>query len=129
MKISGVIQSGVGKGAFFTQVDWVVKQCQGLLGYKPFPGTLNVHVCEADVKKIETFLMSTDGELLPDDPKFCAAKVKKISVNGVPAAVVLPSEDVRVHENRVLEIIAAQKLKEALGLDDGDEVTLTDQKP
>lgn len=126
MKLCGVIQSGVGKGAFFTQVDWVVKQCEALLGYKPFPGTLNVNICEADMDKIERFLATADGELLPDDSKFCAAKVKKITVNALSAAVVLPSEDVRVHENRVLEIIAAQNLKQALGLEDGSEVILSD---
>lgn len=126
MKISGIIKSGVGKGAFFTQVDWVVKQCEDMLGYKPFPGTLNVHVCDEDLSKLEKFFESTDCVLLPDDPKFCAANVKKVKVNNIPAAVVLPSEDVRVHENRVMEIIASCSLKEALGLDDGDAVTISE---
>jgi CTP-dependent riboflavin kinase len=126
MKISGIIQSGVGKGAFFTQVDWVVKQCEALLGYKPFPGTLNVYVCDEDLDKLEKFFASADGALVPDDPKFCAANVKKVKINDVLAAVVLPSEDVRVHENRVIELIASCSLKEVLGLGDGDKVTLSD---
>lgn len=126
MKINGTIQSGVGKGAFFTQVDWVVKQCEDLLGYRPFPGTLNVHVCDEDIDKLEKFFKTTDCVLTPDDPKFCAANVKKIKINDVPAAIVLPSEDVRVHENRVMEIIASCSLKEALGLDDGDDVTISE---
>jgi riboflavin kinase len=125
MEISGKIQSGVGKGAFFTQVDWVVKQCEEMLGYKPFPGTLNVHVCDDDLDKLEKFFESTDCILLPDDPKFCAANVKKVKVHDIPAAVVLPSEDVRVHENRVIEVIASCSLKDALGLDDGDLVTIS----
>ena len=126
MEISGIIKSGVGKGAFFTQVDWVVKQCEDMLGYKPFPGTLNVHVCDEDLSKLEKFFESTDCVLLPDDPNFCAANVKKVKVNNVPAAVVLPSEDVRVHENRVMEIIAATRLKDTLGLEDGDSVTISE---
>ena len=126
MKIFGKIQSGVGKGAFFTQVDWVVKQCEDLLGYRPFPGTLNVHICDEDLGSLETFLESTDCVLMPDDANFCAARVKKIRLNNIPAAIVLPSEDVRVHENRVVEIIAAQNLKQALGLEDGSRVTLSD---
>ncbi len=126
MKISGVIQSGVGQGAFFTQVDWVVKQCEDMLGYKPFPGTLNVHVRDEDLNKLEKFLESTDCVLLPDDPAFCAARVKKVMVNNIPAAIVLPSEDVRVHENRVMEIIASTRLKDALNLEDGDSVTISD---
>ena len=126
MKICGVVQSGVGKGAFFTQVDWVVRQCRDLLGFEPFPGTLNVQVCEEDLARVDPFLSATDGELVPDDPKFCTARIKKVLVNDVAAAVVLPCEDVRVHESRVVEIIAPQNLKVLLGIDDGDKVTLSD---
>lgn len=38
MTISGSIQSGIGKGGYFTSVDWVVQQCRDKLGYAPFPG-------------------------------------------------------------------------------------------
>lgn len=126
MKICGVVKSGVGKGAFFTQIDWVVKQCEELLGFRPYPGTLNVHVCEEDLGNVDGFLSSTDGELVPDDPKFCVARIKKVLVNDEAAALVLPSEDVRVHESRVVEIIASQSLKELLGIGDGDMVTLSE---
>lgn len=126
MKICGVVQSGVGKGAFFTQVDWVVKQCKDLLGFRPFPGTLNVQICEKDLDKVAGFLSSTDGELVPDDPQFCTARIKKMFVNNMPAAVVLPSEDVKVHNSRVMEIIAAKNLKQLLGIGDGDKVILSD---
>ena len=126
MKICAVVQSGVGKGAFFTQVDWVVRQCEDLLGFIPFPGTLNVQVCEKDLAKVDDFLSSTDGALVPDNPKFCTARIKKVLVNNVPAAVVLPSEDVRIHESRVVEVIAPQRLKDLLGIGDGDKVTLSD---
>ena len=127
MKISGIIQSGVGKGAFFTQVDWVVKQCEDLLGYKPFPGTLNVQVRDEDLGILEKFIASPDCSLVPDDQNFCAANVKQVKINGITAAVVLPSEDVRVHENRVIELIAACSLKETLGLEDGDTVTIDEK--
>jgi CTP-dependent riboflavin kinase len=126
MRISGKIQSGAGKGAFFTQVEWVVKQCEEMLGYKPFPGTLNVRVCDEDLNRLEKFLESTDCVLMPDNPKFCAANVKKVKVHDIPAAIVLPSEDVRVHENRVVEIIAPMRLKDVLGLEDGDSVTISE---
>ena len=124
-RIRGVIQSGVGKGAFFIQVDWVVKQCRDMLGYKPFPGTLNVRVCDEDINKLEKFFESTDGVLLPDDPAFCTARVKKVVLNDIPAAIVLPSEDVNVHKNGVIEIIASMCVKDELGLEDGDPVTIS----
>jgi CTP-dependent riboflavin kinase len=126
MEIKGVIQRGAGKGAYFTQVDWVVEQCEKKLKMTPFPGTLNVEVDEDDFPKLNQFFINTDFELIPDDPSFCAAKLKKVTINGVAAAVVRPSMDVRIHDNRTIELIAGCSLKERLGLDDGDGVTISD---
>ncbi len=126
MEISGVIQRGAGKGAYFTQVDWVVQQCEKKLKMTPFPGTLNVQVNKDDVPKLDQFFLTTDFELIPDDSSFCAARLKKITINGVAAAVVLPSMDVRIHDNRTIELIAACSLRERLGLGDGDGVTISD---
>lgn len=126
MRMSGVIESGAGKGTYFTQVDWVVKQCQDKLNMTPYPGTLNVRIDETSVYQLGEFLRAADVELIPDDPSFCAAHVKKVTVDGVPAALVLPSEEVRIHDSRTIELIAAFSLKESLGLDDGDTVTISD---
>jgi riboflavin kinase len=127
MKVFGIIQSGVGKGAHFTRLEWVMNQCERILGYRPFPGTLNVCVVDEDVPVLDRFLQNADLELIPDDPAFCAARVKKVMVNHIPGALVLPSEDVRIHANRVVEIIASCSLKDALGLHDGDRVTLSSE--
>jgi riboflavin kinase len=122
--IRGIIQSGAGKGSYFTQVDWVVEQCNRMLGYKPFPGTLNVQVAGEDLKHLDSFLRESDFELVPDDPAFCSARVKRVMVNNIPGALILPAEDVRIHEKGVIEIIAACNLKETLGIGDGDFVTV-----
>ena len=124
MEISGVIESGAGKGAFFTQVGWVVKQCENKLDMTPFPGTLNVRMNDRTVHQLEEFLRVADIELIPDDPSFCAARVKKVTVNGIAAAVVLPSEDVRIHDTRTIELIASCNLKKRLSLNNGDTLTI-----
>jgi CTP-dependent riboflavin kinase len=125
MQISGIIQSGAGKGAFFTQVDWVVRQCEEMLGYRPFPGTLNVRVDDSDMAVLTHLANGNDFELLPDDPAFCSAKVTKVTLNGIAAAVVMPAEDVRIHEEQIVELIAACNIKKVLGLKDGDAVRLS----
>ncbi|GAB6905411.1 putative CTP-dependent riboflavin kinase [Desulfosarcina cetonica] len=124
MTISGSIQSGIGKGGYFTSVDWVVQQCRDKLGYAPFPGTLNIRVRDEDMDKLERFLAKTDAELVPDSSTFCAAPLKKVTIKGVPAAVVLPAENVRVHENRILEIISPRSFKQSFGLKDGDQISV-----
>ena len=125
MKISGVIREGTGKGAFFTQLDWVLKQCEEGLGFQPFPGTLNVRINDADLSKLDALFKEKDYELVPNNSDFCSAYLKKVKINGLFAAVVLPSEDVRIHEKEVIEIISDRHIKEALKLSDGDEVTIT----
>ena len=125
MKISGVIQSGAGKGAYFTQVDWVAEQCENMLNMTPFPGTLNVRIDQNMHHNLDRFLSKSDFELIPDDPSFCTARVKKVTINGIPAAIVIPGEDVRIHDDRIIELIAGCSLKERLGLDNGDAVTIS----
>ena len=103
----------------------MVEQCKKHLGYQPFPGTLNVRIEDQDIADLDRFLEASDFELEPDDPEFCAAQVKKIRINGMLAAVVIPGEDVRIHEDRMLEVIASCSLKKALDLKDGDRVRLS----
>lgn len=123
--ITGTVQSGVGKGCFFTSVDWVVRQCENKLGYAPFPGTLNVRVCDSDNHKLDHLFQNPDTELVSSDAEFCSAPVKKVRVSDIPAAVVLPAEDVRIHENNIVEIISGCSLKNTLGLKDGDTITIS----
>lgn len=125
MKISGIILSGAGKGAFFTQVDWVAVQCEKNLGYKPFPGTLNIKINKSNLSDLNRFLEQSDFKLVPDDPNFCSAQVKKILLNGIPAAVVIPDKKVRIHEENILEVISSCSLKQTLDLEDGDPVHLS----
>lgn len=124
-KIRGIIERGAGRGAYFTGLDWVRGQCRRKLGWEPHPGTLNVRVIEEDLERLDGFLGNPELALVPEDPAFCAARVRRVTVNGVPAAVVLPAEEVRIHEHRVLELLAATGLKDALGLGEGDAVTVS----
>ena len=124
MEITGIIRSGAGKGAYFTQVDWVVRQCEQHLGYRPFPGTLNVQILEGDICHLKKLSEGKDFEFRPDDPAFCTAEVKTVTVNGIPGAMVIPAEDVRIHAERIVEILSACNFKRTLGLKDGDSVRL-----
>jgi len=126
MKITGIIQKGVGKGAFFTQLDWVVDQFEKALGFRPFPGTLNVQISNADLPMMEAFFSEKDFEIVPDNAEFCSALLKRVWVNGIPGAAVFPSEDVRIHGKAIIEIMAGCHLMESLHLDYGDQVEIKD---
>ena len=126
--ITGKIVSGVKKGAFFTQLDWVQEQCQKKLGFRPYPGTLNLEIEEETIPIVETLRQAEGIELVPPDADFCTGRVYPVSVMGVSGALVAPAEDVSAHGKNIIEIIAPISLKEALDVRDGDEIMLTFNK-
>lgn len=125
----GKIVSGVRQAAYFTQLDWVRGQCREKLGFEPWPGTLNVEFSEDFLPLIETLREEEGLTLIPPDPQFCAAKVLPCYMGNISAAIILPAEDVNVHGKHVIEIIAPVRLKDALGLDDGDSLELALKRP
>ena len=127
--ITGNIVSGVKKGAFFTNLEWVQEQCQTKLGFKPYAGTLNLEIDEQKIPFFEALWQQSSIELVSPDSNFCNARVYPVSVMGVSGAVVAPAEDVRAHAKNIIEIIAPISLKEALDVDDGDSVFLTIETP
>ena len=129
LKITGKIVSGAKQGAFFTQLEWVREQCLKKLGFTPWPGTLNLEIPRESMSLIEEMKPEEGLELVPPDSNFCSGRVFPISVEGITGAIVLPAEDVRVHGKNIIEIISPKRLKEALGVKDGDWVTLTINNP
>ena len=129
LEIPGKIVSGAKQGAFFIQLGWVQEQCLEKLGFAPWPGTLNLEISMNRVALIDELKVKRGLELVSPDANFCSGHVFPVSIEGVPAAVVLPAEDVRVHEKNIIEIIAPQFLKETLGVKDGDQVTLEIKSP
>ena len=124
-RLTGKIVSGIKQGAFFTQLDWVQEQCLEKLGFKPYPGTLNLEISVDDIPIIEALLSDEGIELIPPDSNFCSGYVIAISVSGISGAIVFPAEDVRLHGRNIIEIISPKGLKDTLKVNDGDEITLT----
>ncbi|MGD8290629.1 MAG: CTP-dependent riboflavin kinase [Desulfobacterales bacterium] len=124
-KISGKIIRGAKQGAYFTQLDWVQKQCQQKLGFRPYPGTLNLEIATENIAKLDT-VMARDGiELVSPDSNFCSGLVIPVTIEGIAGAIVAPATDVRVHAKNIIEIISPLGLKDGLEVADGDRVSLT----
>jgi len=127
--LNGKVVSGVRKAAHFTQLDWVQEQCAEKLGFRPYPGTLNLEISEESLPIIEALQKEEGVELIPPDPEFCAAKAMPLSIGDISGAIIIPAEDVRVHGKNVIEVISPLRLKDALHVDDGALLTLTVKKP
>jgi CTP-dependent riboflavin kinase len=123
--VTGKIVSGVGQGAFFTQLDWFQEQCEELLGFKPYAGTLNIEISIDDMPRVEAVEGEAEIEFIPPDSNFCSGKAFPVLVEDIRAAIVLPAKEVRVHEKNIIELISDRRLKDTLKMNDGDSVTLT----
>ena len=124
LAITGKIVSGAGEGVYFTRVDWVQQQCDEKLGFKPYPGTLNLEISAEDLPIIESLDREKGIELISPDPKFCNGKAFPVSLGKISAAIIMPEEKVRVHPKSIIEIIAPLNLKVSLNVKDGDSVRL-----
>jgi CTP-dependent riboflavin kinase len=123
MVLTGTIVKGVGQASYFTSLDWVQEQCLAKLGFKPYPGTLNVELPAQDVRIMEA-CREKGVELLSPDPAFCNARALRVSVQSLPGALILPAEEVSVHATNIVEIISPVSIKDTLGMADGHEITI-----
>ena len=123
-QLVGKVVGGSRREAHFTQLDWVQEQCEEKLGFRPFPGTLNLEVAEEGLAVIEACRREKTVDLVPPDPAFCVARTFPVSIGPVAGAVIVPAEDVRIHGEKIIEVMAPVRLKDALNVDEGDSVTL-----
>jgi CTP-dependent riboflavin kinase len=125
MRIRGKMFSGLGEGAFFTQLDWVKEQCQAKLEFLPSPGTLNLYV-DSQSSGILKKLQEAEGiSLIPPTPGFCQAKCFPVLIGSMRGAIIIPQAEPftnKVHPPEVIEIIAPVNIKESLSAKDGDEI-------
>ena len=122
--LEGRVFTGLGEGAYYVSHPKYEKQFIEKLGFKPYPGTLNIRLVPESVKKRRKL------ELLPGIPiegftnegrSYGNAKSFKAIINGAVKGGVLLIE--RTHYGPdVLEIIAPYYLRDRLNLKDGDLV-------
>ncbi|MDV0445048.1 hypothetical protein MmiAt1_06030 [Methanimicrococcus sp. At1] len=126
LELEGVVASGLGEGQYYISIDGYMEQFQKKLGFKPFPGTLNVKIKEYCLElrkrmeelpyiKIEGF---SDGQRT-----YGASDCYPAEIGGIQGFIIVPE---RTHyQGDLLEIIAPVKMREVLKLKDGDEIKVT----
>lgn len=125
--IRGRLATGKGRGQHFTGLDWARGQFVDKLGIDPFPGTVNVVIDEPESMASWERLKEGSGVISIDNPNGgpgdCSARCFPVSIEGrFDAAIVLP--DVAGYPPDQIEVIAATGIRDALGINDGDPVTL-----
>jgi riboflavin kinase len=127
VSFKGKIFQGLGEGAYYVGLHGYRKQFVRLLGFEPYPGTLNVRLAspiEIDQKRQLRFRHGLQVEGFEDSSRtFGPAKCFKAVVNGRAPAGVLVIE--RTHyDDSVLELISPRNLRKELNLKEDEEVTV-----
>jgi len=146
--LAGTVTSGMGEGRHYISLSGYMEQFREKLGYEPFAGTLNIDLDEAGVERRARMdamdpvrIEGWEDEERTYGPAFCwpaaiaareaAASDGANGDDGQPggdgrryegAHVIAPE---RTHHGAdQLEVIAPDKLRDALDLEDGSEVSV-----
>jgi len=124
LRLEGRVFTGIGEGAYYISHPFYERQFIKKLGFKPYPGTLNIRLTSESMKNRKR-LESMEGILIEGfmnkDRSYGSVKCFKALINGSVEGGILLIE--RTHYGPdVIEIIAPMNLREKLNLKDGDLV-------
>jgi riboflavin kinase len=127
-KLCGVVFSDLGQAGAFMSLEWVKNALEENLGFLPYPGTLNLRLeTEQDRGLWRDFLKTAKGIAVPPpSPSFCSACLYPVEIGSarktLRAAVVVPG--VSGYPEDKMEIVAPVQIKDTLGVQDGDSLSV-----
>lgn len=132
LSLTGRVTGGMGEGRHYISLDGYMRQFRERLGYKPYPGTLNVNLEERSVRaraEIEAFeAVPVDGwedEERTFGPATCYATTVSRADDGrryEGAHAIVPERT--HHDEDQIEVIAPDRLRDELDLADDDRVVI-----
>jgi riboflavin kinase len=130
VNLTGIVTSGMGEGRHYITLPGYMEQFIDKLSYEPFAGTLNVDLVDESVRKrarLSAFEPITiegwEDEERTYGPAYCyPASIVAGDSEYEPAHVIAPERT--HHDEDQLEVIAPEKLRDVLDIDDGDEVSI-----
>ncbi|MEM2874686.1 MAG: DUF120 domain-containing protein [Candidatus Hadarchaeales archaeon] len=122
IELSGTVITGLGEGGYYLSREGYAKQLEEKLGFRPYPGTLDIKLDEKSLHMREVLLRMPMGEVKgfrTKEREFGPVRFVKAKIDGRDAAILFPE---RTHHSDVIEVIAQVNLRRALGLEDGSRV-------
>jgi len=122
IKIKGKITPGIGEGAYY--IKQYSKKIKEILGYTPFPGTLNIKLNKNHRTEFLSQINPVEIKAFKKkDRTFGAIKCYNIKINNKPCTAIIP-ERTQYKEN-IIEIICPDNLRKKLKLKNETEVELS----
>lgn len=126
IELTGHVITGLGEGQYYTTIKGYHDQFVNLLGFEPYPGTLNIKL-EQESIGCRTLLNMKDKVTIEGftsrNRTFGGGRCFPVSLgNGTRGAIMIPD---RTHyPDDIIEIISTENLREHLGLKDGSKITV-----
>jgi len=124
--IKGSIITGLGEGAYY--IDIYSSKLKAALGFKPHLGTLNVKIADDESRKAIGRMKNTPPLVLSGfthkGRTFGDVICYRVKINRkIEGAVVIAQRT--HHSEEILEVVAPVNIRDVLGIEDEDMVTLT----
>jgi riboflavin kinase len=124
----GKVFTGFGEGGYYVSLHGYARQFLEKLGFEPFPGTLNLRLdspAQIEQRRQLQFLKGIEIQGFEDGSRtYGPVKCFRASFDDEHPAAVLGIE--RTHyDHSVIEIISPSNLRKTMGLEDGDECSVT----
>ncbi|MDD3753110.1 MAG: CTP-dependent riboflavin kinase [Methanobacterium sp.] len=121
MEVEGKVISGTRQGSYFMSLDLYQEEFLNKLGFKPFPGTLNIEISVDDAESILD--ISDKMGIIKGKGNFGDVKFLPAQLNGkIRGAILFPLKT--HHSDEILEFVSDENLRKTLHLKDGDGTTL-----
>ena len=124
LELKGSVTSGLGEGGYYMRQEGYRKQFKRLLGFEPYPGTLDVKLSN-ESRELKATLENLPGKridgFVTPERTFGQVKCFSAKLRGVRVAVVMPSRSAHAD---VIELISAKNLRKSLKLKGGDAVNV-----
>ncbi len=126
IELTGHVITGLGEGQYYTTIKGYHDQFVDLLGFEPYPGTLNIKLEHKSIG-CRTLLNMKDKITIEGfnskNRTFGGGRCFPVSLgNGTRGAIMIPD---RTHyPDDIIEIISTENLREHLGLKDGSKITV-----
>ncbi|MFA5415032.1 MAG: DUF120 domain-containing protein, partial [Methanoregula sp.] len=116
---------GLGEGKYYMSLAPYKQQFLSLLGFEPYPGTLNIRLAPGSMparKKVDALSWTRIKGFSTDGRTFGDAKCIACRIGDTPCGIVVPG---RTHyPEDIIEVIAPIALRRKLGIEDTDTVSV-----
>lgn len=127
LQMEGTVEAGLGEGRYYLSRPGYEQQFEEKLGWKPYPGTLNLALDGAEANKLK-FLKKRPVHIIEgfqaEGRTFGGVICNPATVNGIECAAIVPN---RTHYTSKLELIAPVCLRDTIPTENGQMLQPTIQ--